>query len=76
MLMQIESGHLRHTHVRYQTADPAKLPGPQQAFGACKHSRRKAGGLEQILGRVSDRLVIVNDRNQRTLGHFDLPMGS
>ena len=25
---------------------------------------------------VPDRLVIVNDRNQRPLGHSDLPMGS
>ena len=76
MPMQLESGHLRHAHVRDQAGDLAQSPGLQQACGARKHGRRKAGGLEQILGCVPDRLVIVNDCNQRPLRHPDLPMGS
>ena len=59
---------------RDRAGDPTQSPGLQQACGPRKHGRREAGRLEQILRCFPDRLIIIDDRNQRPLGQFDLPM--
>jgi hypothetical protein len=70
-----QPGHPRHAHVGDEASDGARAFRLQEALGRVEGGGGQAGGVEQVLRGVSNRLIVVHDRYGRVVAHLDFPAG-
>jgi hypothetical protein len=69
LTLKLESVHAGHPDIENQASRIARLIRTQERFRRRKTLRPKADGLDQIVERIPKRVVVVDNRNERTLGH-------
>src|SRR5918993_1185075 len=72
LLLEIGSGHARHRDVQDQAPRLANEPRREELFGRRERPGAEAAHLEQIRERLPYGLVVVDDRHERPLAHYEL----
>src|SRR5918994_253388 len=67
--VKIGARHARHCDVEQQAVRLADNLRGEERFGRCKRLGGKTALPQQVWQRLAHRLVVVNDRHQRTLVH-------
>jgi hypothetical protein len=75
LAVQFEPGHPRHAHVGNEALDGACAFRLQEALGRVEGGGGPASGVEQVFRGVSNRFIVVHDRDGRLVAHLDLPAG-
>jgi hypothetical protein len=65
VILERQPGHYRQPDVEDQAGDPVAIAAAQELFGRSKRLGRVPVRRQHPAQRVSDRLVIVHDRDQR-----------
>jgi hypothetical protein len=66
--VQLEPRHPRHAHVRDQACHAAATARVEEGSGIGKGGGGESGRFQQIAGRPTHRLVVVDDRYERLVG--------
>src|SRR2546427_5998052 len=69
LTLELESVHARHPYIENQTCRLVRLMRLQERFRRRETVRAKSDGSEQIIERISQSVVIVDNRNERNSGH-------
>jgi hypothetical protein len=69
LTLELESVHARHPDVENQACRFARVIRTQERFRRRETLRPKSDGSEQIIERIPQRVIIVNNRNERNAGH-------
>jgi hypothetical protein len=67
LVIELDAGGLRHSHVGDEARDPGKALRLQQSLRGREHERRVACGIEQVLQRFAYQRVVVDDRDHLPL---------
>src|SRR5262245_44336549 len=69
LLLELESVHTSHPHIENQACCLGCALRLQERFRRRKTFYPKADGSEQIVERIPQRVIIVDNRNERNSGH-------
>src|SRR5262245_12123747 len=67
--LELESVHASHAHIENQACRLGCALRLQECFRRRKTFYPKADGSDQIVERISQRVIIVDNRNERNSGH-------
>src|SRR5262245_58792250 len=67
--LELESVHASHAHIENQACCLGCALRLQERFCRRKTFYPKADGSDQIVERISQRVIIVDNRNERNSGH-------
>src|SRR5215813_10818654 len=67
--LELESVHASHAHIENQACRLGYALRLQECFRRRKTFYPKADGSDQIVERISQRVIIVDNRNERNSGH-------
>src|SRR5262247_1053374 len=74
LTLKLESVHARQAYIENQARRLGRMMRLQERFRRRKALHTKSHGLEQIVERIPQRVVIVDNRNQRHAGHALSPL--
>src|SRR5215510_5701759 len=74
LTLELKSVHARQAHIENQARRLGRVIRLQERFRRRKALHTKSHGLEQIVERMPQRVVIVDNRNQRYAGHALSPL--
>jgi hypothetical protein len=69
LTLELESVHASHPHIENQARRLVRLIRLQERFRRRETLHAKSNGSEQIVERIPQSVVIVNNRNERNAGH-------
>jgi hypothetical protein len=69
LTLELESAHARHPHIENQAGRLGRVMCLQERFRRRKALHAKSHGAEQIIKRIPQSVVIVDNRNERHAGH-------
>src|SRR5262245_59909432 len=69
LLLELESVHASHPHIENQACRLGDALRLQERFRRRKTFYPKANGSNQIIERIPQRVIIVDNRNERNSGH-------
>jgi hypothetical protein len=69
LTLELESVHARHPHIENQACRLVRVIRLQERFRRRETLHAKSNGSEQIVERIPQSVVIVNNRNERNAGH-------
>src|SRR5262252_2615491 len=69
LTLELESVHTRHPHIENQACRLVRVLRLQERFSRRETLRAKSDGSKQIVERIPESIVIVDNRNERNAGH-------
>src|SRR6266850_734173 len=69
-LLQVEAVHARKLHVENGARSAIQVAAVQEVFGRAKRFDREASRPDEPLDRSSKQFIVVDNRDQRTIGWF------
>jgi len=69
LTLELDPGHARHPHIENQACRLVRVLRLQERFSRRETLRAKSDGSEQIVERIPESVVIVDNRNERNSGH-------
>jgi hypothetical protein len=69
LTLELETVHARHSHIENQARRLVRVMRLQERFRRRETLHAKANGSQQIIERIPQSVVIVDNRNERHAGH-------